>query len=197
MLIEKNSELKKAFETLKLSDSKSYVSPHCYTLVFLTSEILKELTWDSPRTLQKMTFACLLHDMELNDGMFENKQDLVKHDMLHTELSLQTNLKIYSHSTIAAEFVSHWSSCPADVDKLILQHHEKYDGSGFPQKLTFLNLFPLAGVFIIAEDLVYQTINHPEKKLTDYLMEKEGYYSRGDLKKVYAATVKVIQKIAS
>ncbi|MBY0554699.1 response regulator [bacterium] len=193
-VIEKNQELKKTFERLKLSNSKNYVSPHCYSLVFLTGEILKELAWNSPRTQQKMTFACLLHDMELSDTMFSNKQELIKNQKLHEELHHQTNYKIFNHATIAAEFVTNWTSCPPDVDKLIHQHHEKFDGTGFPQKLNFLTIFPLAAVLIIAEDLIYQSLHYPEKKLTDYLAEHESYYNKGDIKKIYAAAVNVIQK---
>jgi response regulator RpfG family c-di-GMP phosphodiesterase len=197
VLISRNPELDKIFERLQLSNSKRHVSPHCYSLVFLTSEILKELGWSSPRTLQKMSFACLLHDMELSDMMFEYKQELIKIDKLQAELNHQVNYKIFNHPIVAAEFVTNWSSCPPDVDKLILQHHEKLDGSGFPQKLNFLNIFSLAAVFIICEDLIYQNIHHPEKKLSHYLAEREEYYNRGDIKKIYTATMKVIQKIAS
>jgi response regulator RpfG family c-di-GMP phosphodiesterase len=197
VLIEKNLDLKKTFERLKLPSSKSFVSPHCYSLVFLTSEILKELGWSSPRTLQKMSFACLLHDMELSDVMFGSKLELIRSEKLQPEINQQISYKIFNHPLVAAEFVANWTSCPPDVDKLILQHHEKFDGTGFPQKLNFLNIFPLAAVFIIAEDLIYHSILFPEKKNSDYLTEKEAYYNRGDVKKIYTATCQVIKKIAS
>ncbi|MEQ1724017.1 MAG: response regulator [Pseudobdellovibrio sp.] len=193
-LIKKNVELKSVLERLKSPYSKNNISEHCYSLVLLTTEILKELSWNSESTLQKMTFACLLHDMELTNNLFASKQELLNSVNLASELNQQSNYKIFNHPTVAAQFAAKWSSCPADVDKLILQHHEKFDGTGFPQKLNFLTIFPLAAVFIISEDLIYQRINFPDKNLTNFLIERESYYNRGDMKKIFAAALRAIQK---
>jgi hypothetical protein len=132
--------------------------------------------------------------MELTNNLFISKQDLLMSGHLANELNQQSNYKIFNHTTLASQFAAKWSSCPADVDKLILQHHEKFDGTGFPQKLNFLTLFPLAAVFIISEDLIYQRLNFPDKNLTNFLIEKESYYNRGDMKKIFAAALRAIQK---
>jgi response regulator RpfG family c-di-GMP phosphodiesterase len=192
-LIGKKPELKKILDGLKISTSKSHIYAHCYTLVFLTTAILNELSWGSAATIQKMTFACLLHDMDLNELMFANKLVLIDNKKLQNEIHQQTNYLIYNHVNTAAQFVNGWSGCPADVDKLIIQHHEKFDGTGFPNKLNFLNIFPLAGVFIIAEDLLYQKMNHPEVNLTEFLKTNAAYYNRGDFKKVYEAALKAVE----
>lgn len=192
-LIGKKPELKKIFEGLKISNSKSHIYAHCYALVFLTTAILNELSWNSNASIQKMTFACLLHDMDLNEPMFANKLKLIENKKLQSEIHQQTNYLIYNHVNTAAEFVNSWSGCPADVDKLIVQHHEKFDGTGFPNKLNFLNIFPLAGVFIIAEDLLYQKMNNPQTSLVDFLKNNEAYYNRGDFKKVYEAALIAVQ----
>jgi two-component system, chemotaxis family, chemotaxis protein CheY len=194
-LIGQNPQLKKHLEKFNLSRSKSFNTPHCYALTLLTSSILKELNWDSPSTIQKMTFACLLHDMDLNDLMFSNMLELITSKKIQTEISQQSNYLIFNHMSTAAEFMQRWSSCPPDVDTLILQHHERFDGTGFPNKLTFLNIFPLAGVFIMAEDLIYGYFNHPEKNMREILKENENLYSRGDFKKVYLAVEKVIHEL--
>jgi response regulator RpfG family c-di-GMP phosphodiesterase len=193
-IINKNVELKKVLERLKSPYSKNNISEHCYSLVLLTTEILKELSWNSESTLQKMTFACLLHDMELTNNLFKSKQVLLNSSDLVNKLNQQSNYKIYNHTIVASQFAAKWSSCPADVDKLILQHHEKFDGTGFPQKLNFLTIFPLAAVFIISEDLIYQRLNFPDKNLTNFLIERESYYNRGDIKKIFAAALRAIQK---
>lgn len=190
-LIKKNPDLKKALDRLKVGASDSLLSAHAYTLIFLTISILKELKWDSQLTVQKITFASLLHDMDLTEPMFENKLNLIAKGRLFSELHIQTNYQILNHAKTAAEFVTNWSSCPSDVDKLIMQHHEKFDGTGFPNKLNFLNIFPLAGIMLIAEDIVYLQLTQPDRSIKDYLVEKESYYSRGDFKKIYSAVLSV------
>lgn len=192
-LIEKNPDTKKVFEKLKSLENKNQLPPHCYALVLLTTAILKEVGWHSESTIRKMTFACLLHDMELNEMMFKNKINLLQSEKMEQELNQQTNYLIFNHALKAAEFVQNWSSCPSDVDKIIYQHHEKPDGSGFPQKLTFLNIFPLAAIFIMAEDLVYKQLTDSHVNLYEYFKQKDDFYNRGDLKKIYEATLTVIK----
>lgn len=195
VLIKRNPNLKDTFERLKLENNLSQVSPHCYILVLLVTSILKNLEWFSPTTLQKVTFAALLHDMALTDDAFAVKLQRV------SELGFQSNLKnesdfiIQNHPIKAAEFVSFWSSCPPDVDKLILQHHERFDGQGFPNKLNFLTIFPLAGIMIIAEDIVYQTFLNNELDPIEYLKSHETYYNRGEFKKIYSSILNTLQEI--
>ncbi len=194
-VMNQNAQLKKVVQKLKMDNMKNELPPHCYTLVFFTTSLLKELAWNSPSTVQKMTFACLLHDMDLTEVMFSNKLDLIEKNKLSSEINQQANYLIYNHTLQAAEFVHRWSGCPSDVDKIIVQHHEKFDGTGFPHKLNFLNIYPLAAVFIICEDMIYRKIYHPEENLKDYLISKESYYNHGDVKKIYAAALKMAETI--
>lgn len=192
-ILKKNPDLVQLWEKLKLSKNKGQVAPHCYFLVLLMTSILKELGWDSESTLKKITFAALLHDMELTDDAFAIKLQRLSELGFGTATKSKGDEVIFNHPITAARFVSFWSSCPPDVDKLILQHHERFDGKGFPNKLTFLNIFSLAGVMIIAEDIIYQSLLNDELNLLEYFKSKEEYYSRGEYKKVFEATCKVLQ----
>ena len=193
MLIKKVPKLKDCLEKLKLSSSGSQVSPHSYSLAILATAILTELEWANSGTVQKVTFAALLHDMELTDEAFLSKLNRLSGKVQESEINQQTNLKIYSHPIKAAEFVSFWTSCPPDVDKLILQHHENFDGTGFPNKLNFSTLFPLAGLMIMAEDVIYHSLTLADGNAVNYWKSRETYYCRGDFKKVYLATLKVLE----
>lgn len=196
LLIKNVPALKKTLARLKISDARSEAATHCYTLAILATAILKELTWDSPSTLQKVTFAALLHDMDLSDTMFDNKLHLIFENKLESEMKQQCNYQIFNHTVKAAEFTSFWTSCPPDVDRLILQHHERFDGKGFPNKLDFLTIFPLAGVMIMAEDIIYQIIINKDTDPIEYLKAHKSYYNQGDFKKIYSATLKVLESYA-
>ena len=195
LLIKKNPDLKATFERLKLSKNVNQVSPHCYVLVLLVTTILKELDWFSPGTLQKITFAAMLHDMGLTDDAFAVKLQRISEVGFRFNTGSVSDLIIQNHPIKAAEFVSFWTSCPSDVDKLILQHHERFDGQGFPNKLNFLTLFPLAGIMIIAEDIVYQTSLNNELDPVEYLKTHESYYSRGEFKKIYSSILNTMREI--
>lgn len=194
-LVKGNQQLIKIFEKLNLREKKSYLIPHSYSLVFFTSQILQELGWSSESTLQKLTFAALFHDIDLNETMFTNKLSLIEKGVLDSEVRQPANYQIFHHPMRGAELMQKWSSCPPDVDRIIAQHHEKFDGTGFPQKLNFQTIAPLAGVFILAEDLVYEKINHPKNSMEKYLLSKKDHYSRGDMKPLFEAVLKIAQQI--
>ena len=193
MLIKKVPKLKECLDKLKLSSSGSQVTPHSYFLAIFATAVLTELDWANPGTMQKVTFAALLHDMELTDEAFLSKLSRLSGKVLESEINQQTNLKIYSHPIRAAEFVNFWTSCPPDVDKLIIQHHENFDGTGFPNKLDYSTLFPLAGLMIMAEDVIYQSMTTTNANAVTYLKSREAYYCRGEFKKIFQATLKVLE----
>lgn len=195
VLIKKHPNLKNIYTQLKLSNNLSQVAPHCYFLVMLMSSILNELNWSSTSTLQKITFAALLHDMGLSDDIFAIKLQRVSELGFQSNTENENDLIISNHPIKSAEFVGFWSSCPPDVDKLILQHHERFDGNGFPNKLNFLTLFPLAGIFIMAEDIVYQIFLNNEINPIEYLKSHESYYNRGEFKKIYTAVLNVLSEV--
>ena len=71
------------------------------------------------------------------------------------------------------------------MGRIIAQHHERPDGSGFPHQLDEKKIFPLAASFIVAEDFV-NTIY--ENGIEDALIEEivlglEERYQKGYFKK--------------
>ena len=184
-LAKSNPKLIKIFERLNLRENRSFLIPHSYSIIFFCTQIVKELGWSSENTLQKLTFAGLFHDIELTETMFNNKIRLIESGQLDQEVHQPTNYQIFRHPEQGAELMREWSCCPPDVDHIIAQHHEKFDGTGFPNKLNFQTISPLAGLFIMAEDVVYQKINHPQDSLVKFLSEKQELYSRGDMRTIY------------
>lgn len=194
-LASRQPELKKFLEKFKTQSGKINMPAHCYQLVFMTTALLQELGWNSPATLRKLTFASLLHDMDINEVMFKNKIEILNSEKPESEINLPVNYTIYHHCQRAAVVMSNWSSCPTDVDKIIYQHHEKFDGTGFPQKLNFLNIYPLAAVFIVAEDLVYNKIHNPQESPHEFICKRERYYNRGDFKCIYEAAFRLTKSL--
>ena len=85
---------------------------------------------------------------------------------------------------------------PADVDQIILQHHELKDGSGFPRGLTSSRISPMASLFIIVEDLLtfLEGAEDMEEKVSLFLKHRESQYNSGNFKKVFDAVKDSVQK---
>ena len=76
---------------------------------------------------------------------------------------------------------------PPDIDQILLQHHEKKDGTGFPRSLTSSRISQLTTFFTIVEELVEFIGNgeNLETSLTDFIMWGDVYYDSGHHKKAY------------
>jgi response regulator RpfG family c-di-GMP phosphodiesterase len=188
-IIESEPKFSKVLKKLFAVEQKSHFISHSYWTLLMCTQIVRELKWDSKLTIQKLTFASLLHDVELSSTTFSIKFSLLREGKLDESVYEQAHYHLLNHPSRSAELIHGWSACPADVDAIIAQHHEKFDGSGYPQRLNFQTIFPLAAVFIIAEDMVYAKITGRADSIETYLESKRSDYNRGDLKPIFEAAL--------
>ncbi len=81
---------------------------------------------------------------------------------------------------------------PPDVDLIILQHHERPDGTGFPRRADSGFISPLAAILIIAEDMVIEAFRKGDAfSITKFYTEKLLEYNSGNFKQV----LKILTKI--
>lgn len=167
---------------------------HAFLLVVMCTAIVNELGWKAELNLQKLTFAALLHDVDLDEELFATKQTLINDEAIEEIKTQPELLKIFEHPKLSAERLSRWPSCPSDVDRLILEHHERPDGQGFPRGINFQHIFPLSAVMILAEDVIYHCADNFGIKPYDYLLAKKGSYDHGEFKNIYAATLRCLSR---
>lgn len=149
-MIKKNKGLLSLLE--KSLNGRDFISEHSMMLVFITTAITKYLGWHSVATSEKLTLAAFFHDLKLDDA------ELAKIELIDTYtknfFSDEQLRKITNHPQEAVKLLNNFHGFPPDVDKIILQHHERADGSGFPRGLEWKRIYSLAAVFIVAEDFV-------------------------------------------
>jgi response regulator RpfG family c-di-GMP phosphodiesterase len=110
---------------------------------------------------------------------------------------LQANQKNFSpaevqafieHPAKSAELVKSFQEIPADVDVIVLQHHERPNGSGFPGKLIFSYISPLSTTFIVAHDLAQDMLSKDQNfVLSDFIEVAKKEYNQGNFKKIMIA----------
>ena len=75
---------------------------------------------------------------------------------------------------------------PSDVDIIVLQHHERPNGTGFPKGLRSNQIAPLASVFIVAHDIVDQlTATAGQFDLKKFVKNTEALYQNATFKKIW------------
>ncbi len=141
-----------------------YISSHSLILAYLACGISSLIGWVSKETFSKLTLAALLHDIAILDDELAKLQT---RDDLDRVIGVRSPANIHlflNHCENAAKIVRSAGGFPSDVETIILQHHERIDGSGFPHGLREKDIHPLALVLIIAHDLT----NYMVDKGTDW-----------------------------
>ena len=179
----------------KLSDPTSKYSSHVSLLSLLTCGIAHQLGWVSESTQMKLGLAALLHDLTLDESVY---QDIFLWNQAASDLTDKTPevQKYRNHPIEAANLVLAMKNLPSDVDQIILQHHEMKDGTGFPRGLITSRITPLACVFIIVEDLInfMEESKDFDQKINLFIKHRENKYSSGNFKKVFDAFQETVDK---
>tara|TARA_B110001454_G_scaffold219203_1_gene252189 strand:+ start:117412 stop:118746 length:1335 start_codon:yes stop_codon:yes gene_type:complete len=171
-------------EMLK-NDKNKKLASHTILLTFMLTELATRMNWASQGTIEKLTFAAILHDIELNDDLFADKQTLLMHDEIVNLKETAPESKVLSHPIDAAQLTLNWPMCPSDVDVIIRQHHERPDGRGFPLGLASFKISPLSAAFIMCEDVIYKAMIDAPEDLKKYFMGQKDYFSREPFKSIY------------
>ncbi len=192
-LLERNPDFREVAKRLA-SERQSRLSTLSVLLAVACTGILEELGWTSEVFRQKITFACLLHDMDLDEDLLSTMMTVLSEgDMkdFSQDPSLQ---RIFEHPMKTADAILKWNFCPPEVDVIIRQHHERPDGSGFPLGLTADQIHPLAALLILAEDMIFHSVHNMGGDPEQYLREKQPFYSQGEFAVIYNATLRSITR---
>jgi response regulator RpfG family c-di-GMP phosphodiesterase len=182
----KNSKLQNIMKMIKQKDGRvSGFAKEIQLMSFITCFMARKLEWNSRTTLEKLIYACVLHDitlafkprlLRLNSlSAFEDQKD---------DLSTEEQKIFLNHPKEAAQLLkTHFKSAPPDTDTLILQHHEQPNGTGFPGHLTHDKCSPLSQLFIVAHDFVMWVMNEEDPQLDVYFLRAEAKYETLALRK--------------
>jgi len=114
---------------------------HILFLTLIARLIAKKLHYDASQ-LYDLTIACLLHDVGELYCLIPRTNTL----------SVEHWRSIMTHPLIGSSVVrQHMHHYPERVSTAILEHHERNDGSGYPNHLSAEHLSEIGKVLIVAE----------------------------------------------
>lgn len=168
-----------------------YISEHSLMLCYFAGQICMKTSWGNPQSIEKLSMAALLHDVALTDDRLAHVHSMDEAkamDLTSEEIEI-----VRSHPGEAAKLISEGENIFADVDTIVLQHHEQPDQSGFPRGLGALSISPLSCVFIIASELTERIYGKQasEVDMEAIKVEFKDKFNRGNFKKPLEAFLKV------
>lgn len=179
-----NPKLATLFKKFLKPDGQ-YISAHSTTLAYFACALATAMEWTNDLTYQKLTLAAFLHDITLNNHVLAAVDNLAELET-KTQLFTTEEIKEYkAHPVKAAELAKVMRNIPPDVDTILVQHHERPDGAGFPRGITHAHMSPLSTVFIVAHDLVHflQT-SEGEINLDTFLTPAKEKYTSSHFKRI-------------
>ena len=183
--ISSHPQLGQVMDYLK-RDPENYLTHHSVMLAYVSCFIAKQMDWCSEGTYENLTWASFFHDVSIRNSGVAKLQSLAEADRARNTYGSHEIQEFKNHPIKAAQLISRFKEIPQAVDSIIMQHHERPDGSGFPRGLRGLHISPLATVFIVAHDLVkYHIENGPGASLQDFLMRTAVEYNTANFKKVW------------
>jgi len=175
---------------LNLVKKKDFVSEHSLVLAYLSNAILSCTDYYNDNNSIKLTLASMVHDLGLSDiNYLKLEQGLVDRE----EFSKKDLKKFENHVTAPLASLRKIEGCPADIDSIIINHHERYDGTGFPRGLENTYIPFLATLFIIAHEITIEIFktDFSRNKIDEFLSQREKEYQRGN----FDVVIKVVKNV--
>ncbi len=180
------------------NEKDKYISSHSMLLAYLGCALASQMEWSSDTTYQKITLAAFLHDVSLKNQDLAQIQSLGELAQKSKFFTKEEQKEFRNHPIAACDISKTFDEVPPDVDSIIIQHHERPDGSGFPRGITHSRIGPLSAVFIVAHDLVRYLLENSSTDLTtnnkaldSFVKLHQKSYQQGNFKKIIAAVTKL------
>jgi PAS domain S-box-containing protein/putative nucleotidyltransferase with HDIG domain len=127
-----------------------YTAGHQQKVAHLAVEIARELGWPEDK-VEGVRLGAMIHDI----GKIYVPSEILNRPSKLSDLEFEV---IKRHPQVGYEIVKD-VEFPWPVAQIILQHHERLDGSGYPQQLCAEQIIPEARVLAVA-DLVEAVASH-------------------------------------
>lgn len=168
-LIESQPDLFTVLRSFQNFDPNAY--SHAFLVTLYSTAIIKQFEWQSKTTIETTAMACMFHDI--------GKTLLPKEflNMSVSDMSPEQLEQYQKHPELGLQIIESCRSINNSVKQIILQHHEAYDGTGFPHQKKGNKILTLANIVCLVDDFVHIMIDQklqPTEALRKILSNKTG-----------------------
>jgi putative nucleotidyltransferase with HDIG domain len=146
-MVQNDDDLYKVLRAYDDFDPNAFT--HAYLVTLFSSAIIKGFEWQSRTTIECVPMACMFHDigkMKLPKEMLGMKVD---------DMSDEQYEQFKMHPEYGLEIVDGKRLINNSVKQIILQHHEHFDGTGFPFAKRGVKILTLANIVCLADSFVH------------------------------------------
>lgn len=156
-LIKKEESLYKVFRDYQDFDPNAFT--HAYLVTIFSTSIIKQFEWQSKTTIECTALACMFHDigkMKVDPEVAFMKVEDMNDDQL---------LEYKKHPEYGLELIEGNQLINHSVKQIILQHHEHFDGTGFPFNKKGSKILTLSNIVCLADRFVHIIQDEDQKPI--------------------------------
>ncbi len=159
-VVENQQDLYQTLRDFKDLDPNQFT--HGFITMLYSSAIIKQFPWQSKLTIETMALACMFHDIG-KTKLPKKLMDARPEDLNEEDLALYQQ-----HPELGVKVVEKNKLINNSVKQIIIQHHECYNGKGFPNQLKGPQVSTLANILCLVDDFVH-LINKNKQSPTEVL----------------------------
>lgn len=142
-------KLEEVFRTSQMVSDTSYVSGHSVLLTYVATALALQLKLPAT-SVQALAFAAFFHDLTLTEDRLARCSDV-------EELESPADIAVFvAHPSDAAGLLKLVRDHPREAVEVVLRHHERPDGTGFPGRLNADDIGLLPALFIVAHEVAHR-----------------------------------------
>jgi response regulator RpfG family c-di-GMP phosphodiesterase len=174
----------------KICDSEGYLVGHSLIIMYLAGNLIKKSNLPFNTTMKKICTAAFVHDMSLGDDSVAQTE---QNPELLTER--KDRERILNHPQESSKLIMDMKEIIDETKKIILEHHEKPDGSGYPRGINATQISSLSSLFNICHDIALAMIknDYDAAKVKIFLEDRKEYYHVGNYANFYEQAIKSLQ----
>ncbi len=162
------------------NDYKAQLSTlSCYISTILGSKV----SWCNLKNLRKLAYSALFQDIALYtsldnfkpDRLYPNTEDFKK-------LSKEERNLIKDHPLDSIVLIEGLENELDEIKSIIVQHHERPDGTGYPRGLNAANISPLSTINILSNELAHYLITKNDINKDELLKYFEENFNFGNFR---------------
>jgi len=159
MEYELNARRVQTIDYIDIKSSITYTFEHSISTAILAFLLSKSLSY-TPQELSQILIGALFHDI----GMAMIDETVF---MKNGKLDLEEFVKIKEHPQKGHGLIKDLPQFNAYTKVIVLQHHEKLDGTGYPNKLMGKDIHPYAKIVSVCDIYDAMTSDRPYSKAVE------------------------------
>jgi response regulator RpfG family c-di-GMP phosphodiesterase len=166
--IKQNKKLANFLQKLTIGENPLYL--RSMLLSYLNTHIIENSEWDTQINKESLIAASILHDLLLPSPFLCTIENLDSAEYLNLRHEGQKLVK-YHPSNMTQILMNSLPVVPMNAAKIIWQHHEKPDGTGFPKGIKEKDFNDLSRLFVISYEVVKMILKN-DHQLPDFQLIK-------------------------